>query len=332
MKCPQCETELEEGLNFCPHCQAKLNPEDDGVEKSASATGGGKKILSPRFFNNFEYINLLCLLQSIDGEIDSGIQEMAEFIIDESEFKNKINVISPGDISYYHGKMKNFYLDITNNAYFKPHYIELSNTVYVDTVTEIISNTLSFTNFAKKRNVGDDDMCDLFMSTLYEAELGDRYPFDSLLNYISISLMPISNRDDLSAWRDYFDDIVLGLLEYVMTNDIYTGGNKRFIQHFARRWRISASQFTILENIAAALAGIEKQRQKITESDEPYKQVQKVLAELAGQEGTIIDKYEALKINGLSSSGGIGYGLDLIDNVSRPDDFEDCNFMRLLKV
>jgi hypothetical protein len=277
MKCSNCETELATGLRYCPHCGERIAA--DSPEENQSHGTPRKTIISTYFLNNLEYVKVLCLLQAVDGCIDKeGIMQKFNVIIHENSLAKEINIITGVGIS-----------------------TPLSTVEAVKKTEEVITNTEHFCEEAKNRFLGSDDMCDVLMEALYESENKNIYHDVQLSKWVKLTQASQQGNTVQSGKKGstatkvtlyhYLDDLLLWLIQYAKTNDLYLGMCKRFIQHLARKWRIQGAIYANLEKFATSFADIEKKRQKIRESDEPYKTVENVLADLNEQEESLTTNY-----------------------------------------
>jgi hypothetical protein len=93
------------------------------------------------------------------------------------------------------------------------------------------------------------------------------------------------------------------LLRLVYHDDDYAGNKRRVLRHLCRKLGLDNTALPVMENAAKTLAGIKKEREGLTASDRPYREVASALAALDLKEKETLDSLAELGVDMAELSG-----------------------------
>ena len=122
----------------------------------------------------------------------------------------------------------------------------------------------------KKRREKKDEVisqCDTFLFSITD----DSEQYDIIMEEIDMIVAEENCAEIESLWI---------LVKFVIDDADYSGNKKRLLRHLARKWGIEAETLKTLEDSAKTMSAIEQERETLTASDKPYREVCTELAAL----------------------------------------------------
>jgi hypothetical protein len=130
---------------------------------------------------------------------------------------------------------------------------------------------------------------DAFFEGIEELDAEERY--DAIVDGID------------KAAEDADISFLWGLVRAVSRDEDYAGNKRRVLRHLCRKLGLENSVLPALENAAKTLSSVKKEREELTASDRPYREVAAALAGLDRKEQETLDSLGELGVDMTELSG-----------------------------
>jgi hypothetical protein len=128
--------------------------------------------------------------------------------------------------------------------------------------------------------------------------------------------------DEIDKFAEDTDvSFLWSLVRLVYQDDDYAGNKRRVLRHLCRKLGLDSTVLPALENAAKTLAEVKKEREELTASDRPYREVAAALSGLDLKEKETLDSLGELgvgmsELSGDDEGGEVSYGEDnIVDKV-----------------